>query len=419
MIFPLNKYLINVMLINLIVFISGYALLFQLGYISGIPNSFNVLQFDAKYYLSIRNNGYTFLPEQGCSLAFFPLFPYVWKITVLQPLGISIFNSLLFYVSFYLLICRKQISPGIILILISAPSFVFFMLPYSEAFFFFFGTLLLNGLEKKNKLLTIIGIFGCSLVKPVTVLFVPAILLCELIINNKLEKIQWRYTLLQIFTALAGLFFATTVQAIQTGKWFYSFTIQKYWNRHWLIPKFPLTTFDSPRVLGIDAVAFTIGILALLVSVKWIIQCVFGNSEDEKEIQSNPQVVFSTLFICGTMLLDVLFTFNISDSTNIWSLNRHLFCNPFFICFTIWLLTEKRNSKLDILLFVLTATIGFFITGLYVFPRLAIYFVVFFLSCYLAFRFKEKWLLQIPLYLFNIILIINFYAEFIVGKWLG
>jgi hypothetical protein len=99
---------------------------------SDLFDKINFLNWDANHYNFIKEKGY-----QDFRLAFFPLFPIIWRFLDVGVYAIILINSLIFFTSFYILIKHLEIK-GVkeILMYLSIPSFIFFYLPYSESIFF-------------------------------------------------------------------------------------------------------------------------------------------------------------------------------------------------------------------------------------------------------------------------------------------
>jgi hypothetical protein len=86
---------------HLIVLISLYTIFYLVGQFSITPTSETVIQYDAGWYQKISQGGY-FEDEKGHSgVAFFPLFPIIWRFFQLSPIGICILNTSFFYLAFW------------------------------------------------------------------------------------------------------------------------------------------------------------------------------------------------------------------------------------------------------------------------------------------------------------------------------
>ena len=131
-------------------------------------NETHFLRFDSILYQDIKNNGY----HDDWLCAFFPAFPYFWKLLNASTIGISIINSLIFIFSFSALVLVYKMDWKRHLFFLSMPSLVFMFVPYTEALFFAVGTLLIIGLNKNKLSFILIGLLLGSLVRPTTFVFI-------------------------------------------------------------------------------------------------------------------------------------------------------------------------------------------------------------------------------------------------------
>lgn len=380
---------------------------------------------DTVWYNQIKNDGYLFVPYSMCNLAFFPMFPYFWKLLSVSPLTMGLVNSALFVFSLSFLLGRKPRPIIYTLVISSFPSFIFFVLPYSEALFFLFATALIRGYEKKTPWLVILGMFGCSLTRSVSAFFIPAIILTEFLSNdghirNKIINATW-YSL----ASLAGVAITTIIQFMQTGKILYFLTVQRYWGRNFLIPSLPFTTQSASSVLGVDTIALTIGLIAAFFLLCILISHIWPSFFKKPQAIGDRSLVFSLLYLVSIAILDCFFTGNLGERTNIWSINRHIICTPFFIYLLDRIFFNYRPS-LNEVIFVLTIIItGILITTLWNYPISLAYYSIFFLSLFLmpisnAFlRLQRHNIFLAPLYIFNLLLWIVFMQAFLQDKWIG
>ena len=200
-----------------------------------MPNNINLLKQDAIWYNQIVQEGYRYVPGGTSSLAFFPLFPLIWKYSMLTPIAISIANLLLFIYSFKLLMYKEKLHYSVVLLILPFPSFIFFALPYSESIFFLFCTFIVIGLKSKNSTLIYIGLFGSSLTRSVCVFFIPAILICDIfyiVKNGKDRSRLYKEIALKIIFCLAGFLSVVLYQWWTTDTLFEFVKVQKYWGRN-------------------------------------------------------------------------------------------------------------------------------------------------------------------------------------------
>lgn len=146
-----------------------------------VPGEFNEVAWDIGWYYSIVRHGYHFSETELSSVAFFPLFPYTWKLLKLDFLSCQILNGITFLAGSFLL--YKIFKPKWILLLYSmaVPSAFFYFVPYSESFFYLFGAFILIGFYKKNPYLIISGLFLSILTRSAASTFIPALVITGLI----------------------------------------------------------------------------------------------------------------------------------------------------------------------------------------------------------------------------------------------
>ena len=109
------------------IYFLAFVLVISIVKIFFIPNLLSTdhfLNWDAIHYFTIKNKGY----DTGFIVAFFPLFPLVWKGLHVGVYGIVLFNAFLFLTSFYFLIKNLNLKLSELLLYLSIPSFLFFYL---------------------------------------------------------------------------------------------------------------------------------------------------------------------------------------------------------------------------------------------------------------------------------------------------
>jgi hypothetical protein len=403
-----------------------YLCFFQLGITKVIPDKYNTVRYDADWFDDIRVSGYIYVKNQMSNMAFFPLFPYAWKWSGLNGLQMSFLNLIIYIIAYVLLMGKAQYKVLYLMIISSIPCFIFFFLPYSEAWFFLFGTLLIVGYRKDSRALQVIGLVGCCLTRSVSIFFLPAIIITELLAYKKSPSNKKKVLgniLINSLASLSSILIVVIVQGIQTGKWFYYIEVQKYWQRHWIIPSFPVTTISPAKVLGIDAIAMVLGIIAIFFMLKWAYFYLKKFSVEKKKDEGHQQicksVYFSTLFLSAIVIVDTCFTYNIDGKTNIQCMNRHLMCTAFAVCFLNWIYKHYNAKVIDGYLISFILVCGIFVTGIYSYSYHLIYYILFCSSFFLYKYFPKLELAFIVLFFFNIFFTVIFYQDFISGFWIG
>src|SRR5687767_13202532 len=112
------------------------------------------IQWDAVHYRFIRDFGYDVFKADGEYIfEFFPLFPLIWYGTGLSPIGAIFLNYILFVAGLILLF--KIFTPDrlpfhIVVLSMTWPGIIIFLIPYSEALFFITLSLGLYGFIKRR-----------------------------------------------------------------------------------------------------------------------------------------------------------------------------------------------------------------------------------------------------------------------------
>lgn len=115
----------------------------------------NFLQFDAVHYYKIVHLGYDHKRS-----AFFPFFPWIWRVLGGNiSIGI-VTNILIFSFSFAILNQIFQWDYWQKILFLSIPSSIFYFLPYSESIFALSSILLLYAIIHKKNYLIILSFFS-------------------------------------------------------------------------------------------------------------------------------------------------------------------------------------------------------------------------------------------------------------------
>jgi len=134
-----------------------------------MPADSNMIHWDAGYYKAIRDYAYK-NPESDssnneCFYAFFPAFPWIWKISHVGNVGVIILNALFFlFGSFFVLKALK--FPSQYTLYFALPSVIIFFIPYSDALNFFFLGIAVLAWKSNRKLLLFLALFASALVRP-------------------------------------------------------------------------------------------------------------------------------------------------------------------------------------------------------------------------------------------------------------
>jgi len=370
----LDNKLVRAIILHIAIIILAYKILGSFS-IFVLPKESNLKVWDAFWYESIRDYGYLLIPNQQCNLAFFPLFPYLWRILNVSSRGISLINFIFFFLAFYHLFKWKNLPFHLTLILLSIPSLVFMALPYSECIFFVFGTCLLLGYQGSGSKLFILGVIGCSLTRSVSIIFIPAFLLTFFLLGEyNTRKIKTLiYALIASAVSVGAVVF---LQWIQTGELFYFMKVQKYWRRHFEWPSLPFSASSGDQIAGIDGISLFLGLISIMFLIKLFFERAINRHKNKSVYQINSAVIFSLLYVSATLAVNTFFSFNIGDGTVLMSLNRHMLATPFALYLIYWFLAEYKLSHRDLFVVGICFLLCLVSTRIYYFQLQLLYLIL-------------------------------------------
>ncbi len=340
--------------IHVLIYFVFYCILTFLGFIKGFPADNTLIHWDANWYKTIVNQGYLFTEGQQSSIAFFPLFPMIWKLSHLSPLFISLFNLILMLSGMMLLRKTYNLNAREFMLLLSIPGLFFCYIPYSEAMFFLAGTLIIYGLKRDHKM-AVLGILLACLCRSASLIFIPIIIFAKLYNfqpkkNNRKLIIE---TLIMIVTAILSTLAVQIFLYIETGKFFALFAAQKEWHRIITMPKLYLTTWDGTRLIWLDGLAFFTGMLSLCLCIIYLWKKI---KHRHKTI--SPAFLFSLGYLTLVTITTLLFTGrDVMGGSTIYSLNRFVFATPFFTVFLIMCFKNLKINRISIFVFIITSLI--------------------------------------------------------------
>jgi hypothetical protein len=365
----------------------------------------NLLNADAAHYEYIKTYGY-----EGFRTAFFPLFPFLWKLLNVGPLTIALINGFIFTVSISVIAFYYDVNVKIQLLLLSVPSLFFMFIPYTEALFFLFGTLIIIGLNRNNTSLITAGLLLSSMVRPSAYVFIPAIIITEYLTKESLAAF-FKRTVVYSFVILLGLFFTVLIHYYYTNKWFVFFEAQKGWDNQLRIPHLPLTSWAGDNIVRLDGTALLVGIIAMYSILKLIKQKISTNV--------SKSLLFSLLYLIGISLIVLLFR-----GGSLFSLNRFIYASPYFIlCFLYFFKNEKIKIPKGYVLFILFS-LFWLLFGSYVHIQTLAKYELLSVVILLPFLMKStnKNIRSIAYYSFlsiSILLQVYFMYRFLGNQWIG
>lgn len=265
------------------------------------------LYFDAVHYLNIRDNGY----ESSYESAFFPLFPFFWKALGLSAFGISVINGVLYTCTVSVVGRILQLKWHQFFTILALPSAVFFFIPYSEAVYYICGLILFIGLWSNNLPVQLLGLALSCFARPTLPVILGAYVLFQLTSGRRTEAIYG------IVVATLGTFAAFTVHWLYTDNLFSYFSAFKTWDYNFKFPLLPFRSHGGNAIKQYDSYALLLGILSIVMAVRVLIGTVKLKRES----------TFGLFYIAGFTLLIL----GLLRGGDVSSLNRFLFCSPFFV----------------------------------------------------------------------------------------
>lgn len=376
----------------------------------GLLQEQNLLNYDAIHYQQIAVFKYV-----GMEVAFFPLFPKIWGLLNLTAFGASVMNAIIFLLSLYFLKNALKIEKKWFPFILGIPGVVFFMVPYTESFFFLGSTLMIIGIKRDEFLITSIGLLIACLSRPAFTVFIPAMVILFVLkkgtLKNKIKRLGLYIGVMILGAILVGL-----IQFADTGEWFQYFNAQGEWDNSLRIPSLPLRSWDDQLVIRYDGLALLIGLVCSGILIKELIKTI-----KRKEPSKIPiEVLFSLLYLAGISFAVLLFR-----GGSLFSLNRFVFSTAFFIVVLHYYLTLKWEITWKTSLFIfLGFNVYWLLFGSYVHIAFLMKFVLLsiFLWIFLLMKLNNDkvwkmayWFSLIVMFQFQIYLIIRYLD----GKWIA
>lgn len=416
--------------VHCVLLIGSYMLLYVCGEVKVLPDTNNLIQFDAGWYEIIKNEGYANRTDGSSPTAFFPLYPLLWKWSGLGSIGIGFLNAIFFYTGLWLLVKNFELNRLQVLLYLALPSTLFFYFPYTEATFFLTCSLFLVGFRKKSNYLIISGLVLASMTRPSALFFFPAIAFSYLVIQKRwLDILDWKAMKsvgIGVFSVLLGIVLVVCIQYLETGIWLAFWSTQsEQWGNHLQIPQFPLRTWTGSRLMWLDGMAFSCAVGALI-----LVFCSLWKLFYKQKTAPFKTEAHTYYFAIAYLAIIGLFTLLYHEKdplggTTLMGINRYYFATAFFVLLWQKGVTFQQenyfNNKYNYLIVSMFGVLMLLVVGAFApsnFPnhlRTILYFV--FVAGFLKWQYKRGW--QIAFYGLHLLLQVLFLAGYLNGKWLG
>lgn len=301
--------------------------LYCFGIVRILPTNGNLIVWDAMWYQQIAQEGYSYSEVRTSSVAFFPLFPYFWRLTHLGPLGMALLNAGIFYAAFAWLGHQLALARRWQLLALSTPMLMFMWLPYTEALFFLFSGIMLAGLHRDRLGWVLLGMFGAGLTRSASSLFTPALVFTVfmLAVAGETRRAR-RLGIGGVLTLAATVAIVATMQHIQTGEAFGFIKAHKHWSHVLSWPQWPLHATTGINMLWLEALAMALGLAAAGLCLYLVIRTQRQWAHRLALPYPSPAVVFSLGYAVCALLFVVFF-----QKGNVANLARYILATPFLV----------------------------------------------------------------------------------------
>lgn len=332
------------------------------GIINYLPAEDNLRNWDVIWYEQLRDSGYV-APGAGLSdVAFFPLFPYVWRWLGVGRLGMALLNAGLFTLAATWLARQLAVPARLQLLWLSTPVLLFMAVPYSEAFFFAFGAMLLVGLRRRQLGWWLLGLLGCGLTRSASSLFVPALAFTMLLWAS--QPGQWRtalrWGLLGLLVLLVTTGAVAYMQWQQVGDPLAFAHIQSHWGHQFGWPNWPLHDPAGIDLLWIDSLGLWLSVVAT-GCCGWLLWQAWERRRSRSQMALPPlEVLFSLGYYAMTAIFLLLF-----QGGSLWNAARYTLTAPFLLVLLGHLATLPAWRKQRYLLVAVATLVGWQLFGVY------------------------------------------------------
>jgi len=326
----------------------------------------NMLQWDGEHYYNIKETGYS--AQEEWKFVMFPLFSYIWKLSSLSSTHVIFLNFFMFTCGLLLLAYLFKQKWDNLLIILSLPMFVVFLIPYTEATFFLMFAIAVYGYMKDKYWLYFIAMALASLSRN-TILFVfPAIICVEILFFIKERNLRQSLirTSLGSLPVLTGTAILSLIQYLSgSGSIFKFLESQKYWGHKLSFPNLMnlndwsyesfVVNVPTLIMIGIPLSVFLLYIaLKQLNIIKKEIPFLSFSSKNKLDYL-NLVIIFCSMAAFASIVL--------FRGGALFGLSRYLLCSPYFVLL-LFLNQEKLLSitpNKRVITFLLLALYSFII----------------------------------------------------------
>lgn len=314
-------------------------------------NNQNLLWWDASIYHCISERMYK--KETICHgkvrAAFFPLFPILWKVSNSPAITISVINYFMYAIGliiFFLILSKQDIYDKSIqfTLLLSLPSAIIFIIPYTESLFLICMAIATIGIIKNRYFVYFVGALLTAMVRPATIFVLIAILVTEMLIalRQKNFKSFLKDSFLKVLPFGIGYILALTIQFSSSNSWFAFSDSHAYWSGG--LQKVNAIVDWSIEGFGMNVFSITMVSIPSLVFLIYLVGNIFNRSASYLDTLRTHKINYiftvSVLYLAGLLIFTVL-----TSSGNLHSYFRFTLASPLFymaIIITLGYVTQAR-----------------------------------------------------------------------------
>lgn len=307
----------------------------------------NFIHWDADHYFNIRNNGYNIENAVDDRIfAFFPLFPFIWKISLCPPVGVFFLNYLFFSIAILILLklfSKKEHYTTSLLISLVFPGLIIFVIPYTEATYMLAISIGVYGFVKNRYPIFFMGMFLAALTRPSFVFLLLSIIGSEIFFLP--EHRNYKTILLNTIKRIAPLVLGTCLVSIiqyaaGSNSMFRFIQVQKYWDNVLSVPH-DLRDWSHEGFAINLGVVFLIFIPCLFIFSKLYMQqlrLIKGTTNLSYTSAKSYLLIVSILYIIGNSLFIFLYR-----GGSLHCLFRFTISSPFFFIALLIAFEHIRN----------------------------------------------------------------------------
>ncbi|GIV43407.1 MAG: hypothetical protein KatS3mg035_0530 [Bacteroidia bacterium] len=356
------------------------------------------LQFDAVHYYKIVHLGYNHKRS-----AFFPLFPWIWKILGGKLAPGLIINNFIFSVSFAIInqVFYWNIMQKILFL--SIPSSIFYFLPYSESIFALGSACLIYSITSKKDYGIVLSFLLISFSRPAFSILLPSLAIYlffeKFSIIRKIKIFGGSFAL-----SATALWLVNEYQYSQTKiPWGFYSSQQTFWDNHWRLPHFPLSSYGDIHIFRVDLLCFVLGMTCVFLLISYSAKKIY-----QKTMTENNFMLLIYSYLAGISLL-VLFT----RGGSLFSLNRFMLASFYGGIFMVYFPQILRKSYLPFILLSIFIVLNGYSHIRHILVQLPIFIPLILLKFY-----DKKWA-KIFLLLLFVGFQLYFMQKFMLGEWIA